>query len=333
VNRRGVALLSALVAMLLAGALAGLALAAARLSWVGGVRQVALAQARAVAVGSAARRTAEWDPVLADSLAVGEAAGLGGYVVAPGVSSRDSLLRLGPDLYLVRSAGETTLGSGEVVAREVVARLLERLVLHLPDSAAIIAPRVDLEGAGVVVSGADHLPPAGVAGCPPPAPPREPVAPDSLALADREVLVRLVPTADFRLAGSLRPVPAVDGAGRCDLVSPLNWGDPAGGPCAGRYPVVVLEPGTALVGGVGQGLLIALGSLELSGNFCFTGAIVALGAISMSGRSCVEGVIVGLDGVTVKETARVERSVCALRRAERAPRSFEPAPRAWSRWR
>jgi hypothetical protein len=333
VNRRGIALLSALAAVTVAGLLAALTLAVARLSRAEGLRQVSRLQAGAVAAGAAARRTAQWDTSAAELLAIGAEVGLGGNVVATGVRSRDSLRRLGPDLYLLRAEGQKVLGSGEILAREVISRLVERLVLPLPDSATILAPRLELDSTAVV-SGMDRAPPGWSGRCPPPGSPRPPWLADSAPLGPgtRTMLSQLLPLADIRIGGVLSPLPVSSGPGECSG-SALNWGDPAGGPCADRFPAIVLEPGSRIVDGTGQGLMVALDTVELSGNFCFTGAIVALGPLSMRGHSCVSGVIVGLASVEIREQAQVELSVCAADRAVRAPGRFRGVPRGWSAWR
>jgi len=134
-NRRGVALLAALVALLLAGALAALVLAAARLRWLSGYRQIAGREALEGAAGAAAWHTAEWDSVVAGSLLPGMVTSLVGRRLPGSLRTHDSIIRLGSHLYLVRSVGEVTTGDGSVLARDGVAQLVELWPAAPPDSA------------------------------------------------------------------------------------------------------------------------------------------------------------------------------------------------------
>jgi hypothetical protein len=132
-NRRGVALLLALLALVIAGALATSVLALARLRWLSGYRQLAARQALEAAAGAAASHAAQWDASGAGSLSPGIVVPLAGRSFGSLVT-RDSLVRLGPNLYLVRSVALVTAGDGSVLARDGVAQLVELVPLPLPES-------------------------------------------------------------------------------------------------------------------------------------------------------------------------------------------------------
>lgn len=126
------ALLIALIALLLVSALATAALAAARLRWISGTRQIAARLAYEAAAGSALRHAAEWDTAAAQTLLPGAARGLGGYRQAS-LATYDSLIRLGAFSYLIRSVAQVAAQDGSVLAREGVAQLVEAV----PDTGGV----------------------------------------------------------------------------------------------------------------------------------------------------------------------------------------------------
>jgi len=125
VNRRGVALLVALLALLLTGALASLVLAAARLRWLSGERQLAARRAFEGADGAAGWHATEWDTQTVAPLRPGVVAALPGRALPGLLQTHDSVIRLGTHLYVVRSVGLVTAADGSVLARDGVALLVE----------------------------------------------------------------------------------------------------------------------------------------------------------------------------------------------------------------
>ena len=119
-SRRGVALPVALLALVVAAALATAALAAGRLRYLTGHRRLALAEASAAASG-----TVEWwrgelsRAGWTDTLAIGRPSALSSSLPLPGrLRTRDTVVRLGPNLLLVRSTGERIDADGSILARE-----------------------------------------------------------------------------------------------------------------------------------------------------------------------------------------------------------------------
>lgn len=125
-SRRGAALPATLLAMAVAGALASAALAVARLSYLRGYRQLALAAASAAASGSLAWWRAELGHVRwTDSLAIGQPRALPQSLPLPrGLRTSDSVVRLSRALLLIRSTGERLDADGAVLARERLESIL-----------------------------------------------------------------------------------------------------------------------------------------------------------------------------------------------------------------
>ena len=100
-------------------------------------------------------------------------------------------------------------------------------------------------------------------------------------------------------------------------MQPLNWGDP-GNPaaaCGDYFPLILVQPGAVVTGGIGQGLLLALGPLSLAGDLEFEGVILGLGGVELRDAARVRGVVIARDTVRISGTASVQWSSCAANRA------------------
>ncbi len=365
-NRRGVALPLALLTMLILGALAAGVLIMARVRWQSGERMIHALQARSLAESEAERVIANWDPLRAESLAIGAIVGISGTSPGGGLDAQDSLLRLGRGLFLVRSIGRRTAADGALLARDAVARLVRLVAPLVPDSAAVLGAGAVTLSALAIVDGSDHVPAGWGAVCPAPAAAgagvlagvaapviaacsggpcisgAPPIGADSTLTAAR--LTQLGPVtiselsalADHHVAGSVGAVGPQVVAGSCVLADSSNWGDPSvpTSPCGGFLPVIEAAPLTRIAGGQGQGLLIGTGALELSGDVVFSGVVVAAGPLVIRGQARITGVVVSLDSLTVNDSALVERSRCAVGRVlAGAGRPFRKVERSWFRWR
>ena len=122
-NRRGVALVAAMVAVLLVGTLAAMILSLARLHWLAGNRLLAARQARSAAEGIVDWEIAHWDSTRA-GFPAGQIIAVTGPPVSGLVRSNASVVRLGPRLYLIRVVSEVTDRDGGVLARDGVAQLV-----------------------------------------------------------------------------------------------------------------------------------------------------------------------------------------------------------------
>ncbi len=364
-NERGLALPLTLLSLLLMSALAGVVLLSARMRWQSGERSLEALQARVHAESEVERAIGTWDPLRADSLGVGAVIPLPAGPSAPGLSARDSLLRLGVGLYLVRSVGLRTAADGTILARDGVARLVRLIAPMLPDTAAVLAAG-DAEITGLAqVDGSDHTPTGWTGFCAVPGPAGVGVSlgpgaritqscaggacvvgspaighdstltPARLGQLGPVPLQQAMQSADHHVDGTVIALaPSLSGSG-CNQADSLNWGEPsaAGTPCSAYFPVIEARPGTRLTGGRGQGLLLAAGALELSGDVEFAGVVLGAGPVTLRDQARIEGLVVSQDSLRVEGTAIVARSSCAIGRALRgAARPSRAVERGWFQW-
>jgi len=364
-NRRGFALPLVLLTLALMGALAGGVVLLSRLRWHSGQRALETLQAGTLAESEVDRVLASWDPLLADTLLVGAVAAMPAGGSGPGLTAFDSLMRLGHGLYLVHSVGVRITADGAPLARAGIAELVRLLAPTLPDSMAVAAAGpVDVTGAGAV-DGTDHMPAGWTGWCAAPAAaglgivagPSAPVralcsagpcivgapaigldsalSPAALGQFGAVSLTDLLLAADHRVGGTISGLRPLVTAGACVQGDSLNWGDPASpsSPCGGFFPVIVAAPGTRVVSGQGQGLLLAAGALELAGDAAFTGVILASGSMTLRDQARVTGLVMTRDSLLLAGSGIIERSRCATARVTRgAARPGIHVNRGWFRW-
>jgi len=155
----------------------------------------------------------------------------------------------------------------------------------------------------------------------------------------------LTDMADIRLAGgSLSTLgPDSTNAGLCNTGQAFtsNWGNPEnpGAACFGWYPIIHVA-GNANIqsGGVGQGVLLVDGDLDIRGNFIFYGIIIVQGSIGTqgSGNRIYGGVMASnadFDSQSIVGGSVVTNSTCAVSRAIRENSSLTRvrplAARSW----
>lgn len=356
--RRGAALPLALLLLALLGALAGLVLVASRVRALAGARALDHTRLAAAVQGAIEWHLLEWSRLHPDTLPLGGTLPLV-PPAWPGVHFADTLTRTGLSGYTLAVTAERRDADGVVLARSSAGQLVRLAGAAGSDTAALVAfgPATLLDSA--TVAGADVTPMAswGIA-CAPPGPDRPgvlsrlatadcpgggcasgapPFRQDSaLAAAAAMVLgahtvATLRASVDHRLtAGVLAPAPATSGAS-CDRSQPTNWGDPgpAGGLCAGWFPVVEVADGGTVVGGSGQGILIGAGRLSLAGGFHFVGLVLSLGPLEVRDSVRVEGQVIGMDSVRVAGAVSLNWSDCGVMMS--GTRSARPDSRS-SRW-
>jgi hypothetical protein len=116
--------------------------------------------------------------------------------------------------------------------------------------------------------------------------------------------------------------PVVSG-GVCNTTVSTNWGDPndPSAPCGNYFPIIhVAGDASIQSGGVGQGILLVDGSLDLRGNFTFHGIIIVLESFETqgSGNRILGGVMAGnadFDDQALVGGSVVQNSTCAVSRA------------------
>lgn len=111
--------------------------------------------------------------------------------------------------------------------------------------------------------------------------------------------------ATLRFAGGERLTgigPRQRADGSCDVGDRLNWGEPAdpGHPCARHFPVIYAQGDLELLGpGRGQGVLLVDGDLTLRGGFVFHGLVLVRGSADLGPEGD------RLEGTLLAERARI----------------------------
>jgi len=133
--------------------------------------------------------------------------------------------------------------------------------------------------------------------------------------------------ADIRLAGgslnNLHPDSTAAGACNTGQAFSTNWGNPENptGACADWFPVIHITGNASIQsGGVGQGVLLVDGDLDLRGSFTFYGIIIAQGQLETqgSGNRIFGGVMAGnadFSSQSLTGGSVVTNSTCAATRA------------------
>ena len=130
--------------------------------------------------------------------------------------------------------------------------------------------------------------------------------------------------ANIRLSGGNINVLEPDSttAGDC-IAGPTNWGNPEnpGAACSNWYPIIHVT-GNANIqsGGVGQGVLLVDGDLDLRGDFVFYGIIIVQGSLGTQGQGnrVLGGVLASnadLQSQAFTGGSVVTNSTCAVRRS------------------
>ncbi len=111
--------------------------------------------------------------------------------------------------------------------------------------------------------------------------------------------------------------------GECNTSDPYNWGDPLNptAPCGSYFPIIYVAGSARMQsGGVGQGILLVEGDLDLRGNFAFYGIVIVQGSFATqgSGNRIIGGVSAGnasLDNQAMIGGSVVQNSTCTVTRA------------------
>lgn len=117
--------------------------------------------------------------------------------------------------------------------------------------------------------------------------------------------------------------PQYNGDGSCNTAHMQNWGDPTNpaGACGGYFPIIhIAGNGRIQSGGLGQGIMLVDGNLDLRGNFVFHGIIIVQGRFQTQGNGnrILGGVWSGnadLETEVLTGGSVVQYSSCAATRA------------------
>jgi hypothetical protein len=282
--------------------------------------------------------------------------------------------RLAGPFFWVVSEGQTTPGAVQVGARRRYGSLLRLNTPDIPFMAALTGRGTILVGGSSTVSGNDHAPTgwscpalgkalAGLAmsdttsglklpGCSvsKSCVTGSPQFLQTLAAADTATyFVYGNSTYQALAASASKIIPAgqtltnlgpVTTSGVCQTTLMTNWGDPnralPAGACESYFPTIHALGDLHLSGGVGQGILLVDGNLDMTGGFSFTGVLIVRGTVSAygTGAHVTGGVMaanVDLDADnTVLGNSSINYSSCALQQVMYSSSYPKPAKqRAW----
>lgn len=106
---------------------------------------------------------------------------------------------------------------------------------------------------------------------------------------------------------------------QCDHTPWKNWGAPEdpSSPCFGYFPIIH-APGELRIRdgtGVGQGILLVDGELEIEDSFTFYGIVIVKGELEFEDNVTIYGGVIAGDELELEDGARVQYSQCAANRA------------------
>ena len=145
----------------------------------------------------------------------------------------------------------------------------------------------------------------------------------AFAALGETTIASLVRRASIDLSGGLVTPQPVSVNGVCDRADPLNWGDPGmSSSCVAWLPVIHVRGSVVLgPGSVGQGILVADGSVQVDGGARFVGLVLAGGDITVTGQGAeiAGAAFAGMTDLAavslVMGGGAIRFSSCAVRRA------------------
>ena len=265
----------------------------------------------------------------------------------------DTVTQLNRYMYLLRSFGTYEVG-GNVVAARTMAMLVKKYVPELAvNSGAIVVGNAVVSGSASL-NGTDQTPP-GWTGCP--AGVDQPglrtngtasgnklgsvtgTGSPPYTQSDTTVtgMSRVMDTLFFQLASqatirigssSVSANPNPNAAGTCVKTDSLNWGDPERNSpshaCESYYPIVYLNNGNTntqfLVHATGQGVLLVNGNLKFNANGHYAGLILVRGSFQGgTGTIDIDGSLLSLNADLTDDTINgnidIDYSSCAVNTA------------------
>lgn len=330
-------------------------------------------EALRVAENGIASVLAEWDPLSMDSLANWEADTLTGTI--PGEGDWEvEVIRLSERSYFVRGRGQVYRGGTlqSQVGRTVGITTARPSMVLEPPSALLTRGATEVRG-GAEVDGYDGIPPEWSDVCDAstlsdkpgiltddaadvttvgggtvegtPAVAEDPTIDDDTFTQFGEMSwEELTDMATLTVSGTINTTePDSTATGRCIKSNVLNWGNPLDpqAACGDYYPIIHATGSELLIqsGGVGQGILLVDGDLDLRGDFVFHGIVIVQGNFETQGSgNRVHGAVMAgntyFDDQTLTGTSVVNYSSCAVTRAielnEAIQRPRALPMRAWS---
>lgn len=349
-NRRGVALVVALIAIIVVGAMVTGLWASSTLEQRTDENSRRQAQAMAVAEAAAGEIVGNWNYGTYNNMATGATSAVSGTSPSGTGSYTGNVTRINSQFFLVDVTG-TDRGTK---ARQRVALLVKLRLLTFDIQGALTTRGPGTIGGSVNIDGTDTRP---WSSCPPAGPERagirEPASdlnfigacsgascitgspavshdatvsdntffnygPDDWAALSASATI-LIP-ASSTLTGLS---PSYTGS-TCNAADQSNWGEPDEitiyPNCRSYMPVMYAAGDLRISNGRGQGILMVNGDLSLSGNFVFDGIVVVRGHLSTTGTGnhITGGVLaanVDLENDQVLGNAVIQYSSCSINQA------------------
>ncbi|HSE68381.1 MAG TPA: hypothetical protein VLB12_15435 [Gemmatimonadales bacterium] len=315
-DERGMALLLAMLAIVVIGAVVSGTFFAGRMEMVSGRNSVYAVQASEAAEAGLAAAFSPWDRNW-NNIAVGVDQVLPTVVISgpTRVQYTTTVRRMQGGSYLIRSVGQKLDRSGNVLATRMLAKIGKLVPAGSAsvDAAVTTMDAVTVSG-NTVVDGHDTVPPGwdpNACGAPNDAAGIQTGSTVSTngtthvidgeppSVQNDTTLTNATFQGPFNsflgsrthtITNSNPPAttPTASG-GVCNKSDIYNWGEPRRGgaavvECEDYFPIVYFGAGTLkLQGGYGQGILLVAGDLWMSGGFEFVGMIIVLGEVRTTG--------------------------------------------------
>ena len=356
-DERGMALAVALFALVVIGAMVAGSFFAGQVEQQSGQNTFFAGQAAEAAEGGISDAIGTIRPATLLALAAGgPAANLGTVSLGARVDASREISRLTSSLFLIRSQGNRRNAAGGVLATRSAGTLVRLVTPNLLMRGGLTAiGHVTLTG-NATVSGFDSTPPAWLQSpaveCPPEADRGGVVFNGSLTQTGSSTLRGVPPsqsdatlnpgnllggttfdqlkalrtlTLTSNISG-LAPALTATVPPECNASVQNNWGAPLDktSPCFNYFPIIYHYGDLNISGsGMGQGILLVEGNLNVQGRISFFGPVIATGTVDVRGTGTDDvkffgGIIasnVELDDSRLSGNATVLYSSCANRRA------------------
>jgi hypothetical protein len=369
-NRRGMALPLALFALVIAAAMISAMFYFGMVEHRLGDATIATTQAFEAAEAGTSTMLTGWQTTTYNGMVVGDSIQSGTVAIGGGATYAAKLRRISPSTYVIEADGR--LQRGSVVTRSRIARLV-RLNIPNIDLHAAVTTRNGMSVTGSSqISGSDSVPVGWGATCPPPGPMVPGIRDSSGSVStsgscsgascivgspkiqtDTSVNINsfnqfgdltfadLAAQANKITGGTVTGVGPATLAGppvSCNYSAALNWGDPLNplGKCFDYFPIIYSAGDLLVSGGVGQGILLVGGNLQVSGGFQFFGPVIVQGTVTSTGTGghIFGGLMAANANFTVSlltGNSVVGYSSCAVDRAVRgSARAMPLAERSWA---
>jgi Tfp pilus assembly protein PilX len=317
-DRRGIALVLALFAMVIATLLLTAVFYIARLEQRMGNNRIATTQAREAAEAGLSTVLGNWNTGTYNTMATGAVLTVPQTTVGGNASYSGSLRRMTPTTFLIQVEGAYRVG-GQIVTRRQLARIV-RLTQPGINMNAAVTTRVGISVSGSSqISGRDSVPAGWGSECPPPGPTQPGIRDSSgnvttsgacsgASCIEGSPRIETDPTvnsgtfnqfgdldfsdlaamADKVVGGTISGIGPTTNLGppvSCRTADLANWGDPLNpaGVCGNYFPIIYSPGDVRLSGGWGQGILLVGGDLEIAGGTEFYGPVIVQGRIRSTG--------------------------------------------------